>query len=81
MWILILILIVLIAAAIVTYKTAEVHELHKMRAAFEDRRASIEELIKQKKNDENFNNDYYQGELEAIDEVEAIIKEELDSVL
>ena len=32
----IIFVVVLVAAAFVTYKTAEAHELHKMRAAFEE---------------------------------------------
>lgn len=73
----ILFIIVIIVACFVVYKSAEVHELHKMRAAFEDKRHDIEKLIKDRKNDSDFNNDYYQGELEELDEVEAIIDENI----
>ena len=48
-----------------------------MRAAFEDKKHDIEKLIADRKDDSDFSNDYYQGELEEIDEVEAIIDEEL----
>lgn len=65
------------AAAIVAYKTAEVNELHKMRATFEDKRKYIKKLIEEHQSDPNFNNDYYQGELEAIDEIEEIIDENI----
>lgn len=70
-------LILIIAGCYCTYKTAEVHELHKMRAAFEDKKHDIEKLIANRKDNSDFSNDYYQGELEEIDEVEAIIDEEL----
>jgi len=60
-----------------TYKTAEVHELHKMRAAFEDKRHDIEKLIADHKEDASFNDDYYNGELEEIDELESIIDEHI----
>ena len=80
MWIFIGIIILLIVSAVVVYKTAEVHELHKMRAAFEDKRADIKKLIDERSVSLDFNHDYYQGELEAIDEVESIIDEEIESL-
>lgn len=70
-------LILVVIGCYCTYKTAEVHELHKMRAAFEDKKHDIEKLIADRKDDSDFKDDYYQGELEEIDEVEAIIDEEL----
>lgn len=80
MWIFIGIIILLIVSAVVVYKTAEVHELHKMRAAFEDKKADIKKLIDERSVLLDFNHDYYQGELEAIDEVEAIIDEEIEAL-
>ena len=75
----IIFVVVLVAAAFVTYKTAEAHELHKMRAAFEDRKIDIQKLIADHKdNDPDFNYDYYRGELEEIDELESLIDEELE---
>lgn len=74
----ILFLILIIAACAVVYKTAEVHELHKMRAAFEDKRRDIKRLIEEHKTDGNeLLNAYYQGELEEIEEVESIINENI----
>ena len=70
-------LILAVIGCYCTYKTAEVHELHKMRATFEDKKHDIEKLIADRKDDNDFKDDYYQGELEEIDEVEAIIDEEL----
>ena len=64
------------AAAIVAYKTAEVHELHNMRATFEDRRRSLECLIKQSPDDK----DYYLGELHILEELEDLIDKELEIV-
>ena len=40
----ILFITVIIVACFVVYKSAEVHELHKMRAAFEDKRHDIDEV-------------------------------------
>ena len=47
---LILFIIVIIVACFVVYKTAEVHELHKIRAAFDIKRHDIEKLIQDKAN-------------------------------
>lgn len=81
MWLFVLTIILLVVSAIVVYKNAEVHELHKMRASFDDKRAYIQGLINERGHDiHNFNYDYYQGELEAIDELEAIIDEELEAL-
>lgn len=70
-------LIVCIFGCYSVYKTAEVHELHKMRAAFENKKHDIEKLIAEHKSDNNFNNEYYKGELEELDEVQSIIDENL----
>ena len=70
-------LILAIIACYYTFKTAEVHELHKMRATFENKKHDIEKLIAEHSDDIDFNNDYYQGELEEIDEAEAIIDENI----
>jgi uncharacterized protein YpmB len=64
-------LIVIIVACAVTYKTAEVHELHKMRAAFENRR---HDLYNNRTADDD---DYFRGEekglkdaIDLVDEIE-----------
>ena len=80
MLIFILFLVILVVACIVTYKTAEVHELHKVRAAFDYKREDIEKLIKEHRKDNDFNLDYYQGELEELDELTALIEEEERSI-
>ena len=67
-------LVLIVGAAIVVYKTAEVHELHKMRAAFEDRRQYLEGIINQGSDSK----DYYLGELHELEELEALIDEELE---
>lgn len=74
---LILFIIVIIVACFVVYKTAEVHELHKIRAAFDIKRHNIEKLIQDRKNDSDFNNDYYLGALDELEEVETIIDENI----
>ena len=67
-------LVLIVVAAIVVYKTAEVHELHKMRAAFEDKRQYLEGIIKQ----DSDSKDYHLGELHELEELEALIDEELE---
>ena len=67
-------LVLIVVAAIVVYKTAEVHELHKMRAAFEDKRQYLEGII----NQDSDSKDYYLGELHELEELEALIDEELE---
>ena len=70
---------VLIVGAIVVYKTAEVHELHKMRAAFENKKIHIQSFLSEHKdNDLEYGYEYYKGELEEIEELESIIDEELE---
>ena len=66
---LIVFLIVIIVACVITYKTAEVHELHKMRAAFENRRHDL------------YNNrtpgdtDYFRGEEKGLKDAIDIVEE------
>ena len=67
-------LVLIVGAAIVVYKTAEVHELYKMRAAFEDKRQYLEGIINQGSDSK----DYYLGELHELEELEALIDEELE---
>jgi hypothetical protein len=67
-------LVLIVVAAIVVYKTAEVHELHKMRAAFEDKRHYLEGIINQGSDSK----DYYLGELHELEELETLIDEELE---
>lgn len=75
----IIFVVVLVVAAVAVYKTAEIHELHKMRAAFENRKIDIQKLIEDRKDsDPDFNYEYYQGELQEIDELNALIDEELE---
>ena len=47
-----------------------------MRTVFENRRNSLECLIKQSSDDE----DYYLGELHALEELEDLIDEELENL-
>lgn len=88
MWILITFIVVCVVACIFAYKTAEVHELHKVRAAFELRKHAIEDQILQNHNvivraeakPEEVANDYEQGEMEGLDEAIDIIEEMEDLV-
>lgn len=74
----ILLIALLIVAAVVVYKGAEVHELHKMRAAFEDRKAKINKLIEDHGSHLEIEPEYIRGELDEINELESIIDEELE---
>ena len=74
----ILLIILLAGAAVVVYKGAEVHELHKMRAAFEDKRVKIQRLIDEHGKHLELDPEYLRGELDEIDELEALIDEELE---
>ena len=71
-----LVFILIVVAAIVVYKAAGIHELKKMRTAFENRRNSLECLIKQSSDAA----DYYLGELHALEELEDLIDEELENL-
>ena len=73
----ILFIILMIVGCITVYKSAEAHELHKMRAAFEDKKVNINKFMKEHNNDPDFNMEYYYGEIEELDELEALIDEEL----
>ena len=70
-------IVLLILSAVVVYKTAEVHELHKMRAAFEDKKFKINKLIEDHGKHLEVDPEYLKGELDEIDELESIIDEEL----
>lgn len=76
----ILFIVLLICGCIVVYKTAEVHELHKMRAAFDNKEHAIKELMGERKNDSNFNFDYYQGELEELEEMKIMIENRINEL-
>lgn len=62
------------------YKSTMVHELHNLKTKFEDKKEDIQELIKDRKDGSDFNYEYYQGELEEIDELTSIIDDELEDL-
>ena len=74
----ILLIILLAASAVVVYKGAEVHELHKMRAAFEDRRTKIQKLLIDHGKHLDLDLKYIKGELDELDELESFIDKELE---
>lgn len=81
--IIIVIIVLLIVAAFVTYKTAEVHELHKMRAAFSDIKRHIEVVkseYEKSKNQDDYTDGKYAGEIEEINEAINLINDELDEL-
>ena len=69
-WLIALFIAVLIIACVITYRTAEVHELHKMRAAFEDHKHILEEFYASKENLE------IKGEIEGLDIAIEVVDEE-----
>lgn len=87
MWIFFAFIAVAVFGCIAVYKTAEVHELHKMRAAFENRRRHIQRLVEEHQNQATLGKTIEEmatpeelGELESLDEVIDIINDELDQV-
>lgn len=74
-WVFLLIIILLALACFIVYREAEVHELHKMRAAFEDRRKEIETIIKTQTIDSQRTKDVLDGEITELDEVIEMVEE------
>ena len=70
----ILFFIVIVVACTITYKTAKVHELHKMRAAFEDRRHDL--YNNRSAHDEDFFRGEEKGLKDAIDITEELEESE-----
>ena len=59
------------------YKETKHHELHKMRAAFEDRHAEIEQLMKnQAAKEDEVLLDIFKGELLEVEKAIEYLKEE-----
>lgn len=78
-------IIVLILGCFLIYHEAEVHELHKMRAAFSDIKERIEHVKAeynkhQKENNDSFESGELEGELKEIDEVIKIVDTEIENV-
>lgn len=74
-WVFLLIIILVALACFIVYREAEVHELHKMRAAFEDRRKEIETIIKTQTIDSQRTKDVLDGEITELDEVIEMVAE------
>ena len=63
-----------------TYKEAKIHELHKMRAAFEDKKHNIETMIA--KDDDKENKEILKGELLGFEKaVEMLEKDDANNDL
>lgn len=73
-------IIIFVLAGLLIYKTAEVHELHKLESNIESKKHDIHQLLEEKKNDPNFNWEYYQGESHELDEIMASIQEEIKAL-
>ena len=69
-------IIVLIAVGCVSvYKTAEVNELHKIRAAFEDKRNVLAEHYKHLEDNKSKEAIKEEGEIQGLDDAIEIAKE------
>ena len=73
-------IILAIIACFCTYKTAEVHELQKMRAAFENKEHEIEKLIKEHSEEKDFNKVFYEGEIEELEELKLEIDKKIEKL-
>ena len=79
-WVLVLFLICIAFGCYVAYKEAKHHELHKMRAAFEDKKHDIETLIA--KEDDKENKEILKGELLGFEKaVEMLEKDDVNNDL
>ena len=77
----VLFVVFMILGCVITYHTAEVHELHKMRANFKHKKEDIEKIIQENgvgENDENYES--FQSYTAAIELLDTEI-EELESLL
>lgn len=74
------ILALMIFGCYCTYRSAEVHELHKMRAAFENRERDVEELIEKHTGEKDFNKVFYEGEIEELEELKAAIDKRIQEL-
>ena len=85
MWIFILVLCLCIAACVISYRSAELHELHKMRAGFENMRKHLETSIRNNHIEhlgsqfpiDEIATDEEKGELEEINEVINTVEDEI----
>ena len=67
-------------ACFCVYRTAEVHELHKMRACFENKKHEIEKLIKDEGEEKDFNKVFYEGEIEELEELKMEIDKRIEEL-
>ena len=73
--IIVIIAVLIIVACIIVYKTAEVNELHKIRAAFEDKRHILSEHYKHLENNKSEEAIKEEGEIEGLNDAIEITKE------
>lgn len=67
----------MIVGCYVTYREAKHHELHKMRAAFEDRHKEIEAMMKKDKADDDIKVEgFLEGELAEVSKALKLLDEE-----
>lgn len=75
-WIFTIIIALMIFGCYVTYKEARHHELHKMRAAFEDRHIAIEKMMSDGSEKDDKVNGFLEGELCEINKSIKLLEEE-----
>ena len=73
-------LVLMVIGCYCTYRTAEVRELHKMRAAFDIKEHDIEKLINKHKEEKDFNKCYYEGEIEELEEMKKMIDKKIEEL-
>ena len=75
-WIFIAFLICIVVGCIVTYKTTKLHELHKIRAEFEDKMHVIDSIRRLHEQNHDSDVEYLKGEEEGLKEAEKILDKE-----
>ena len=73
-------LVLLVIGCYCTYRSAEVHELHRMRAAFENKKHEIERLVREYENEKDFNKIFYEGEISELEELKKDIDKRIDEL-
>ena len=75
-WIFLLLIVLIVLGCYVTYKEAKHHELHKVRAEFEDLYERHQEMLEDVLQNDPELVEYFRGELVGISETLDLIKKE-----
>lgn len=71
-WVVVIFVVLMVVSCFFTYREAEVHELHKMRAAFEDKKHVLEDAYKNPSD----RREEIKGEIAGLEEAIKLLKEE-----